>query len=210
MDTLINLSILAVFIPTFFFVSVTPGMCMTLAMTMGMTIGLRRTLWMMAGELLGVGLVALLSVIGVATVMLQYPTLFLLFKYLGGGYLFWLGIQLWRSRGKMAVTEERLDGPSATRTALAAQGFITAVANPKGWAFFIALLPPFISEELPMAPQISVLLAMILVIEFCCLVMYASGGRTMSKFLQKSGNVRAMNRIAGTLMMAVGIWLAMG
>lgn len=54
----INLTILAAFIPTFFFVSITPGMCMTLAMTMGMAIGFRRTLWMMAGELFGVGLVA--------------------------------------------------------------------------------------------------------------------------------------------------------
>ncbi|WP_198939268.1 LysE family translocator [Motiliproteus sp. MSK22-1] len=207
---MINLSILAVFIPTFFFVSITPGMCMTLAMTMGMTIGLRRTFLMMIGELLGVGLVALLSVVGVATIMLQYPAVFLLFKYLGGAYLFYLGIQLWLSRGKMAVTEERLDGNNATAMELATQGFVTAVANPKGWAFFVALLPPFISDDLPMAPQISILLAMILVIEFCCLVIYASGGRTMSKFLQKSGNLQLMNRIAGTLMMVVGIWLAFG
>ena len=183
---------------------------MTLSMTLGMTIGLRKTLWMMVGELLGVALVALLSVIGVATVMLQYPALFLLFKYVGGAYLCWLGIQLWLSRGKMAITDERLGGPVASRWELASQGFITAVANPKGWAFFVALLPPFISEDLPMAPQISVLLAMILIIEFICLVIYAGGGRTMSKFLQKSGNVRAMNRIAGSLMIGVGIWLALG
>ncbi len=211
MDSLINLSILAVFIPTFFFVSITPGMCMTLAMTMGMTIGVRRTLWMMVGELLGVGLVALLSVVGVATVMLQYPTLFLLFKYLGGGYLCYLGLQLWRARGKMAITDEALAGNLPSHPLqLASQGFITAVANPKGWAFFVALLPPFISQQLPMVPQISVLLAMILLIEFSCLILYASGGRSLSRFLRKSGNVRFMNRIAGTLMAGVGVWLALG
>ena len=53
-----TLTVLAVFIPTFFCVSLTPGMCMTLAMTLGMTIGVHRTFWMMYGELLGVGLVA--------------------------------------------------------------------------------------------------------------------------------------------------------
>ncbi len=47
-------ALLVAFIPTFFFVSVTPGMCMTLAMTLGMSIGVRRTLWMMLGELVGV------------------------------------------------------------------------------------------------------------------------------------------------------------
>ena len=42
---MIDTTLLAVFIPTFLFVSATPGMCMTLAMTMGMTIGVKRTLW---------------------------------------------------------------------------------------------------------------------------------------------------------------------
>ncbi len=45
----INYSVLALFIPTFLFVSTTPGMCMTLSLTLGMTIGVRRTLWMMIG-----------------------------------------------------------------------------------------------------------------------------------------------------------------
>lgn len=31
-----------------------PGMCMTLALTMGMTIGVRKTFYMMWGELAGV------------------------------------------------------------------------------------------------------------------------------------------------------------
>ncbi len=62
-----DLAVLAVFIPTFFFVSITPGMCMTLAMTLGMSIGVRRTRWMMIGELIGVAIVAIAAVLGVAS-----------------------------------------------------------------------------------------------------------------------------------------------
>ncbi|WP_293265980.1 LysE family translocator [Neptunomonas sp.] len=207
---MLELSILAVFIPTFFFVSATPGMCMTLSMTMGMTIGVRRTLWMMAGELIGVGLVAFLSVIGVATIMLNYPDIFSIFKYVGGAYLIYLGIQMWQSRGKMAVTEENPEHILISRNSLAFQGFVTAVANPKGWAFFISLLPPFINSSAPIAPQLTLLILIILMVEFICLLIYASGGRTMRRFLQKSGNVRLMNRIAGSLMIGVGVWLATG
>ena len=207
---MIELSVLAVFIPTFFFVSATPGMCMTLSMTMGMTIGVKRALWMMAGELVGVGLVAVSAVIGVAAIMLNYPQIFTVFKYVGGAYLLYLGVQMWLSRGKMAISEDLDSGPTATRRELAMQGFITAVANPKGWAFFIALLPPFLNAETPMAPQLAVLIAMILTLEFICLLLYASGGRTLRKFLEKSGNVRILNRIAGSLMMGVGVWLAVG
>lgn len=210
MSAYIDPAILALFIPTFFFVSVTPGMCMTLSMTLGMSIGVRRTLHMMWGELIGVGLVSVLSVVGVAAVMLNYPGLFSLFKYVGGAYLIWLGIQMWRSRGKMAISEV---GESATQSGaltLAMQGFVTAIANPKGWAFMISLLPPFISTSRPMGPQIAALVGLILIIEFSCLVLYASGGRTLRHFLAKSGNVRLMNRIAGSLMMGVGVWLALG
>ncbi len=84
MMSAIDLQLLALFIPTFFFVSITPGMCMTLSMTLGMTIGVKRSLHMMWGELLGVGLVAVSAVIGVATIMLKYPNAFSALKYLGG------------------------------------------------------------------------------------------------------------------------------
>ena len=196
-------------IPTFFFVSVTPGMCMTLALTLGMTVGIRRTMWMMLGELIGVGLVAISVVIGVAALIVQYPELFVVLKIAGGGYLLYLGIQLWRSKGKMAID---LNGtPKNTgRLQLATQGFITAVANPKGWAFFIALLPPFIDPTRPMTSQMVVLLSVILTLEALSLMVYALGGKSLSKVLQKSGNVRLMNRIAGSLMMGVAAWLALG
>ncbi len=202
-------AMLSVFIPTFFFVSITPGMCMTLAMTMGMSIGVRRSLWMMVGELTGVGLVATLSAVGVAALLLNYPTIFTVFKYVGGAYLLYVGIQMWRSRGKMALKTED-NSRRASIAELMSQGFITAIANPKGWAFFVALLPPFLNPDLPLTSQLVSLIAIILTLEFCCLLIYASGGRTLRSLLMKSGNVRIMNRIAGSLMIGVGVWLAIG
>jgi len=56
---------------------------MTLSMTLGM--------WMMAGELVGVGLVVVLTQIGVAAILLTYPALFIAFKWGGGLYLAYLG-----------------------------------------------------------------------------------------------------------------------
>lgn len=210
LDFVVSLSVLTLFVPTFFFVSLTPGMCMTLAMTLGMSIGLKRTFYMMIGELIGVGLVAFASVVGVAAIMLQHPDFFTLFKYAGGVYLAYLGVSMWQSKGKMAVTNCQSIEKEISAKALAIQGFVTAVANPKGWAFFIALFPPFINENIPLAPQVSILIAIILLLEFLCLIIYASGGNTLRVFLQKSDNVKLINKIAGTLMIGVGIWLAFG
>ncbi len=205
-----NIALLSVFVPTFFFVSITPGLCMTLAMTMGMTIGVRRALWMMAGELIGVALVAILAAVGVAALLLNYPTAFNAFKIIGGLYLGFIGVQMWLSRGKMAIKTDVSNDKPASRAELALQGFMTAVSNPKGWAFFVALLPPFLSRDSSLFNQLLILVSIILVLEFICLLIYASGGVTLRSILMKNSNVRVMNRIAGSLMIGVGLWLAVG
>ncbi len=201
---------LAVFIPTFFFVSVTPGLCMTLALTLGMSIGLKRSLPMMWGELLGVGLVATLGIVGIAAMMLQFPKVFLVFKILGGLYLAWIGIEMWRSRGRLAIPETPDASISIQPWDLAMRGFITAVSNPKGWAFLLSLLPPFIDHSRPITTQLVLMLSIVLTMEFGCLLAYASGGQALRHLLLKQGNVRLLNRITGSLMIAIGIWLILG
>ncbi|WP_159737708.1 LysE family translocator [Vibrio atypicus] len=202
-----NTALLGMFIPTFFFVSITPGMCMTLALTLGMSIGYKRTLWMMAGELVGVGLVAIAAVLGIAAVMLNYPWLFVALKLIGGGYLFYLGVQMWRSRGKLAINMDEQKSAPQSDWDLVVQGFVTAIANPKGWAFMISLLPPFIDQSSDLTPQLVVLVSIILLFEFVCMTLYATGGKGLKRLLGQSQNVRLMNRIAGSLMMGVGVWL---
>ncbi len=200
-------AVLAVFIPTFFFVSITPGMCMTLAMTLGMSVGVRKNLWMMLGELVGVALVAIAAVLGVASIMLNYPQVFDLLKWVGGGYLIYIGINMWRAKGKMAVIDSTQ--VNTRRASLISQGFITAIANPKGWAFMISLLPPFINVDNPVGPQLGVLLGIIMITESVSMLAYASGGKSLRLFLSRGDNIRWMNRIAGSLMMLVGVWLAL-
>ena len=198
---------LLLFIPTFFMVSVTPGINMTFAMTLGMSIGVRKSLWMMVGELIGVGLVTLSALIGVATILLTRPHLFLTLKYIGGAYLFYLGIQMWRSRGKMAIPDNLDQQKELKPMTLAIQGFVAAIANPKGWAFMVSLLPPFINPQVPLYGQAVLLISIILTLEFSSLLMYAKGGSTLRHFLQKSDNVKMLNKIAGSMMMLVGVWL---
>lgn len=201
---------LAVFIPTFFFVSVTPGLCMTLALTLGMSIGLKRSLPMMWGELVGVGLVATLGIVGIAALMLQFPSVFFVFKIVGGLYLAWIGIEMWRSRGRLAIPETPDATISIQAWDLATRGFITAVSNPKGWAFLLSLLPPFIDHSRPIGMQLMIMLTIVLTMEFACLLAYASGGQALRHLLLKQGNVRTLNRITGTLMIGIGIWLILG
>jgi homoserine/homoserine lactone efflux protein len=203
-----DLTLLTTFAASFFVVAMSPGLCMTLAMSLGISIGVRRTMWMMAGELAGIALVGTSAVVGVAALLLNAPTAFAVFKWLGAAYLLYMGWQTWRAEPRLP--EQPAGGDRRTRSSLIAQGFVTAVSNPKAWAFLVALLPPFVDQSRPLAPQLLALLAIMLVIEFISLQIYAHGGRALSEQLHRRGKARWLNRIAGALMAGVGIWLALG
>jgi threonine/homoserine/homoserine lactone efflux protein len=110
-------------------------------------------------------------------------------------------------RGKMTVDSNNSHQHIASRK-LVFQGFITAIANPKGWAFTVSLLPSFINPDLALTPQLISLVIIILISEFIFMLIYASGGRTIGKLLGHSQNVRLLNRISGSLLIIIGFWLA--
>jgi len=201
-----DLTRLITFSASYFFIALSPGLCMTLAMSLGISIGVRRTLWMMVGELTGIALVGTCAVLGVAALLLQKATFFAVFKWVGAAYLLYMGWQAWHT--ELLHTKQVTGVNRRTRSALILQGFITAVTNPKAWVFFVALLPPFIDQSRPLASQLATLLVLMIIIEFTCLMIYAQGGRALSEQLLRHGKARWLNRIGGTMMMGVGIWLA--
>ncbi|GHE83836.1 threonine transporter RhtB [Thalassotalea profundi] len=176
-------------------------------MSLGMSIGIRKTLWMMYGELLGVATVAIAAVLGVSALLATKPQLFILFKLLGALYLAYIGINMWRSKGKLAITAQSRLSNSVSKSALFSQGYITAIANPKGWAFMVALLPPFINSNYPLPFQLFILVVIIMVSEFICMMIYASGGKSIGKLLVKKDNVKLINKISGSLMILIAVWL---
>ncbi|GAB56470.1 lysine exporter protein LysE/YggA [Glaciecola punicea ACAM 611] len=180
---------------------------MSLAMTLGMTIGVKKTLYMMAGEVIGVALVAILAVIGVASIMIQYPTAFTIFKVVGGLYLTYLGIKMWISKIYVEL-DTAIPLSSITPIKLTTQGFVTAVANPKGWAFMISLLPPFLDIAKPLPIQLLVLVFIIMISELICMLLYANGGKWLRQLLNKSDKAQWVNRIGGGLLVLIGVWLA--
>ncbi len=203
-----TLAKLLTFAPAFFVISLSPGLCMTLSMSLGISIGARRTQWMMLGELAGLALVSTAAVLGAASILLQSPLIFQVFRWLGAAYLFYTAWQTWRAPPLNAAAgaglRERGTG------ALVLQGFVTATANPKAWIFMVALLPPFIDGAQPLAPQFLALLAVVLAIEFTCLQIYAHGGRRLSDLLFRRGRARLLNHLSAAMMFGVGLWLALG
>lgn len=204
---------LLAFCGSFFLIALSPGLCMTLAMSLGISIGVRRTLWMMLGELAGIALVGAAAMVGVAALLLGNPAVFTAFKIGGALYLLWTAWRTFNAPVTAAAVGDAAGTAAAGRfapAALCTQGFVTAVSNPKAWAFNMALLPPFIDSAHPLAPQMALLLTLMVVIEFACLLIYASGGRGLSELLLRRGQAHWLNRVAALLMVGVAGWLVLG
>ena len=124
-----NPELLRVFIPTIAAISLTPGMCMTLAFTLGLSQGYRRTLWIMWGELTGVSTVVSTCVLLLAWIQSLSEMYFALLALVGGSYLLWIAFGLWTQPARFTGSEEQ---PHLSVGALLALGYMTAVVNPKG------------------------------------------------------------------------------
>lgn len=197
---------LLAFTLTFILIAASPGLCMTLAMTLGISIGVKRTLWMMIGELTGIILVGALAIFGIAALMLQYPAVFDVAMYGAAAYLVWTAVRTWRASADVKVSGR---GVGLSERQLIVQGFVTATSNPKAWIFDASLLPTFINPDRAIVPQAVIMLSIILVVEFICLLVYAGGGRALMELLTRRGLGHWLNRISATMMLGVAAWLVL-
>ena len=199
--------LILLFIPTIASVSFTPGLCMTLAFTLGLSIGYRRTLWMMLGELSGVATVFTATFWSLGWLLSRDPIYFQIVSLLGGAYLLYLAYQLFRQTPE-AMKARNLENTSPM--ALSILGYITAVSNPKGWAFLIALLPGFVASDGPLFPQFLIMMGIMLTTEFISMTVYATGGQWLASRLSDGSGVMNANRIAASMLTLAALWVLSG
>ena len=96
-----------------------------------------------AGLALGSVIYVVLSVTGIAALVVYSPVLFTLVKTVGAGYLIWLGVQALHTARKDAKVGE----PAKPVAAGLRQSLIVELTNPKSALFFIAFLPQFVTAQ---------------------------------------------------------------
>ncbi|MFB6957629.1 LysE family translocator [Streptomyces sp. NPDC056309] len=94
----------------------------------------------------GVLIQAVLVAFGLGAVVSRSIVVFSVLKFAGALYLIYLGIQTWRNRGELAVTDAQ-QRPSANLRRIVRQGFVVGVSNPKGFLIFSAVLPQFVNRS---------------------------------------------------------------
>lgn len=182
--------------------SLTPGPNGLLALTHGALYGARRTVFTILGGSVGFAAVIALSMFGIGALLAANVGLLVLLKWLGGAYLVWLGIQVWRSP---ALAQSRTEAKLTSGRSLFQAGLFSALSNPKGILFFVAFLPQFIDPAQSLFVQFVIMAATFVVIEFFYELIVASLADRIQPWLKKVG--KAFNRVFGGVFIGIGILL---
>ena len=154
---------------------------------------------------------ATLSALGISLILLHTAWAFTALKYVGAGYLIWLGASHFR---KTSPTDQlELMATASAKTTLhilrsLREGFLSNVLNPKTILFYMAFLPQFIDPDKPALFQ-SLLVA---AIHFCVAMIYQC---LLAAMVNRAKNLvkdkkfgRVLNKLSGTILIYIGLRLA--
>jgi len=183
--------------------SLTPGPNSLLALTHGALYGARRTLFTIVGGVFGFSALIALAMFGLSALLQTSASVLGVLKWVGGAYLIWLGIQLWRSPGLHLELTER--SVRLSNAGLFRQGLLSAMANPKVLLFYGAFLPQFIDPQRGLALQFVVMAATFASVEFLVEYLLARLAFRIRPWLAKGG--KGFNRCCGSLFALIGLAL---
>lgn len=123
-----------------------PGPSVLFVISRSLSLGRKGGFLSALGNALGaLPAIALVS-LGIGAIVAESVVAFVIIKFLGAGYLMYLGVQAIRHRNDHTdtATSQRAQ-PSSFR--IIREGFVVGVSNPKTIVFFVAVLPQFVSYE---------------------------------------------------------------
>lgn len=180
--------------------SLSPGPNGLLALTHGALHGRRKAMYTIFGGAVGFVVVIALSMFGIGALLKSSLVWLTVMKWLGGAYLVWLGVQVWRAP-PIGVDLPAAVPPRAGAS-LFRQGALSAMTNPKGLLFFAAFLPQFVDPARSLVLQFAVMAGTFAVIEIVTELLIAHLAQRISPWLKRVG--RRFNQACGGLFVAIG------
>lgn len=189
-------------------ISISPGPGAIASMSAGLNHGFKYGYVTIFGLVLGIWSQLLIVGVGLGALVAASATAFTVVKWLGVGYLVWLGIQQWRAPARPMVALSS-SGEVVTQRALILKAWMINVVNPKGTVFLLAVVPQFMNLSQPLLPQYLVIGATLAFTDMVVMAGYTALASRVLGALKEPSHIRAMNRIFGGLFVAAGSLLAL-
>ncbi|MFO6423099.1 LysE family translocator [Motilimonas sp. KMU-193] len=177
-----------------------PGPDMIMVIRYGSTGAKRTTLCCILGIMTGFCAHLLLAVFGVSLLISQAPLLFTVVKYLGAGYLIYLGIKAWRSKSKSL--DSSCKGPIKARYAYL-EGLLCNLLNPKVLIFLVATFTQIVSPDTSTSSKLffAATIAIEAIVVWALLMKFIYSG-WLNNWLQK--NQQRINKLSGGILVGLG------
>lgn len=164
----------------FWTISFTPGPNMLLAMSFGLSAGWRKTLPLIFGAVCALACVAFVCGVGVGAVFAANELIFRAFMCACAVYLGYLAFKMWQNAKNVEFKAQKTSAKLGT---LFLYGVTSCLSNPKSWAAFVALLPPFLDRANPLNAKFALIIVLVVAIEFANMCLYMLGGLMLRKVL---------------------------
>ncbi len=181
---------------------VIPGPTILLVVSYALGQGWRTALPMSVGVALGDFTAMTLSMLGIGALLAASATVFTILKWIGGAYLVYLGIKLFRAGGALEA-KPRTDAASAVK--MMAHAWLVTALNPKSITFFVAFLPQFIDRHGDFLTQMLVFEATFLTLAFANAFGYALVASRARSLFRSRRAISIFNRTGGTLLVGAGV-----
>lgn len=186
----------------------TPGPDMIYVVTRGVAQGRVAGLVSAWGACSGLLVHTVLASVGLSAVLQSSAAAFIVVKYVGAGYLIYLGIKALLRRDNFSVP--RASAPSLRLKKVFLQGVASNVLNPKVALFFLAFLPQFVSPASGSAAVQMLVLGLIfttLALLIFNVIAYFSG--TLGEWLgDKPAFANGLRWLTGSVLIGLGLRLA--
>jgi len=117
----------------------------------------------------------------------------------------WLGIQQWQAAGALDLNTL---AQTQSRGRLFKRAVFVNLTNPKSIVFLAALFPQFINPDQPQVMQYLVLGVTTVVVDIIVMIGYATLATRIAAWIKGPRQMKALNRVFGSLFMLVGALLA--
>ncbi|EOL8946233.1 homoserine/homoserine lactone efflux protein [Cronobacter dublinensis] len=185
--------------------SLSPGSGAINTMSTAISHGYRGAAASIAGLQTGLALHIVLVGIGLGALFSRSLMAFEVLKWAGAGYLIWLGIQQWRAAGAIDLNALAQSQP---RSKLFKRAVFVNLTNPKSIVFLAALFPQFIVPHQPQVMQYVVLGVTTVVVDIIVMIGYATLATRIGGWIKGPHQMKALNKVFGSLFMLVGALLA--
>jgi threonine/homoserine/homoserine lactone efflux protein len=182
-----------------------PGPTVLLVVSYALGYGRRSAVAIVAGVALGDLTAMTASMLGLGATLAASATLFAVLRWIGGAYLVWLGIRLWRAPVQAA---EMAAPPRVGPRRMLVHAYAVTALNPKSIVFFVAFVPQFLVSGRPFLAQVIALEATFVILATLNATLYALLAATAGRTLRQPQVRRAVNRIGGSLLIWAGLFAA--